>query len=55
MNKTLRSIIEDSPERGEGRMTHLLKFDDSVVTQVKEASSIYSLVIADLVHKGLAY
>lgn len=55
MNKRLKSIIEDEQERGESRMTRLLKSDDAVVTQKKEAGSSYSLVIADLVHKGLAY
>jgi hypothetical protein len=55
MNKKLKAIIEDKEERGEGRMTRLLLSDDKIVEQRKGAGSTYSLVIAELVPKGLRY
>lgn len=55
MNRKLLSIIGDDQSRGEALMTRLLKSDDEIVRQRKTTTLACSLIIADLVHKGLAY
>jgi hypothetical protein len=54
MQKNLKRVIEplDEQERGESSYTRLLKEDDRIV---RERPGKPSIVIADLVHKGLLY
>jgi hypothetical protein len=54
MQKNLKRIIDppDEQERGESSYTRLLKEDDRIV---RERPGKSSLIIADLVHKGLLY
>lgn len=56
MDKNLRKVVgEDNLKRGPNRYTRLLFDDDNVVSERSERGATPSAVIADLVHKGLAY